>query len=118
MQLTVTPSVATSSASVLVSPAMSCLAITYAVLLGLATRLCAEAVAMIRPHFFAFMNGTAARYRNQAELLLIRMIASNFSGGKSSILASCWMPALAITIRSEEHTSEHQSLMRISYAHF
>src|SRR3546814_16446010 len=88
MQLTVTPSVATSSASVLVSPAMPCLAITYAVLLGLATRLCAEAVAMIRPHFFAFMNGTAARYRYQAEFMLIRMIASNFSGGKSSLLRS------------------------------
>ncbi len=49
---------------------------------------------MIRPQFFAFMPGTAARMVWNAADRLIAMIASHFSGGNSSIGATCWMPAL------------------------
>src|SRR6266404_8231072 len=46
----VMPRSATSSATVLVRPAMPCLAATYADLNGLATSACAEAMLMMRPH--------------------------------------------------------------------
>ncbi len=52
--------------------------------MGEATRLWALAVLMIRPHFFGFIAGTASRVVWKAEDRLIAMIASHFSGGKSS----------------------------------
>src|SRR5579863_8594926 len=101
MQLAVTPNVASSSATVLVSPAMACLAETYADLNGEATSECAEAVLMMRPHLLAFMAGTAARIAWNAADRLIAMIASHFSTGKSSIGETNWMPALLTRISSE-----------------
>jgi hypothetical protein len=61
MAFIVMPCVATSSATVLVSPAMPCLAATYADLYGLATSACADAILTIRPHFFSFIFGSASR---------------------------------------------------------
>ena len=49
---------------------------------------------MTRPHCFFFMPGRASRIVWKAELRLIARIASHFSGGNSSTLATCWMPAL------------------------
>jgi len=57
----VMPRSATSSATVLVRPAMPCLAATYADLNGLATSACAEATLMMRPHPRAFIAGSARR---------------------------------------------------------
>src|SRR3954449_2974664 len=94
MQLTVMPKVATSSAAVLVRPVRPCLAVTYAALNGEATSECADAVEMMRPHFFAFMPGIAARMAWNAAVRLMAMIASHLSIGNSSIGATCWMPAL------------------------
>jgi len=61
MAFMVMPCSATSSATVLVRPAMPCLAATYALLKGEATSACAEAMLMMRPQRFAFMPGTARR---------------------------------------------------------
>src|SRR5271165_3974545 len=94
MQLAVTPKVASSSATVLVRPARPCLADTYADLNGEATSEWAEAVLTMRPHFCAFMPGTAARIVWKAEERLMARIASHFSGGNSSIGETNWMPAL------------------------
>src|SRR5215467_11387574 len=94
MQLTVTPKVASSSAMVLVKPAIPCFADTYATLKGEATSECAEAVEMMRPHLRAFMPGTAARVAWKADERLMAMIWSHFSIGNSSIGATYWMPAL------------------------
>src|SRR6516162_9076857 len=101
MQLQVIPKVATSSATVLVRPAMPCLAGTYATLKGEATSECAEAVLMIRPHFRAFMPGTAARHAWNADERLMAMIWSHFSIGKFSIGSTCWMPALLTRTSTE-----------------
>ncbi|MBV8443580.1 MAG: 3-hydroxybutyrate dehydrogenase [Hyphomicrobiales bacterium] len=49
----------------------------------------------MRPHFFAFMPGTAARIAWKADDRLMAMMASHFSIGNSSIGETCWMPALA-----------------------
>ena len=54
----------------------------------------AEAVLMIRPHFFAFIPGTAARIAWNAAERLIAMIWSHFSGGKSSMGETYCTPAL------------------------
>ena len=54
----------------------------------------AEAVLMMRPHFCAFIPGTAARIAWNAAVRLMAMIKSHFSGGKSSTGETCWMPAL------------------------
>ena len=40
---------------------MPCFAATYAALYGLATSACADAMLTIRPHFFAFIVGSASR---------------------------------------------------------
>ena len=56
---------------------------------------------MMRPHFRAFMPGTAARMVWKAAERLIAMIASHFSGGKSSIGETNWMPALLTRMSSE-----------------
>ena len=40
---------------------------------------------MMRPHFCAFIPGTAARIAWKGAVRLMAMIASHFSGGKSSI---------------------------------
>src|SRR5215831_5739436 len=94
MQLHVMPNVASSSATVLVSPASPCLAEIYATLNGEATSECAEAVLMMRPHLRAFMPGTAARTVWNADDRLMAMIWFHFSIGKSSIGSTCWTPAL------------------------
>ena len=49
---------------------------------------------MMRPHLRAFMPGTTARVAWNAELILIAMMASHFSGGNVSTASTCWMPAL------------------------
>src|SRR3712207_7128237 len=125
MQLTVMPDVASSSATVLVRPAMPCLAATYAALNGAETSEWAEAVLMMRPHPRAFMPGTAARMAWKAEERLMAMIWFHFSTGKSSTGETNWMPALLTRMstlpklssprrimpaisRSEEYTSELQ----------
>src|SRR4051812_29800491 len=94
MQLQVILLVATSSATVLVRPAMPCLADTWADLKGEATSECAEAVLMMRPQPRFFMPGTAARMPWKADDRLMAMMASHFSGGNSSIGDTNWMPAL------------------------
>src|SRR3546814_5674072 len=52
---------------------------------------------------------------NQSYLVLLAFIGGLSAGTSMVIMASI---ALSIMIRSEEHTSELQSLMRISYAVF
>ena len=59
---------------------------------------------MMRPHFCAFMPGTAARMAWNAAERLMAMIASHFSGGKFSIGETNWMPAL-LTRMSTQPTS-------------
>src|ERR1039458_8518436 len=49
----------------------------------------------MRPHCRFFMPGTAARMVWNDDDRLMAMTASHFSIGKSSILATCWMPAAA-----------------------
>src|SRR3954462_15326255 len=49
---------------------------------------------MMRPPLAAFMIGSAWWMAWNVALRLIEMIASHFSGGKSSIGATYWMPAL------------------------
>ena len=49
---------------------------------------------MIRPHFFRFIAGSAARIAWKVAERLMAMIWSHFSTGNSSIGATCWMPAL------------------------
>jgi hypothetical protein len=68
---------------------------------GEATSEWAEAVLMMRPHFCAFMPGTAARMAWNAAVRLMAMIASHFSGGNSSIGETNWMPALLTRMSSE-----------------
>src|SRR5690242_6665950 len=94
MALAVMPCGAASSATVLVRPAMPCLAATYADLKGDAISAWADAVFMMRPHLRAFMPGKAARTAWKADDRLMAMMASHFSGGKSSIGETNWMPAL------------------------
>ena len=76
--VTVTPKVATSSATVLVRPAMPCLAVDIGDLNGEATSEWAEAVLMMRPHLRAFMPGTAARMAWKAADRLMAMICVPF----------------------------------------
>src|SRR6202000_2168417 len=101
MQLQVILKVATSSATVLVRPAMPCLAETYADLKGEATSECADAVLMMRPQPRFFMPGTAARMPWKADDRLMAMIASHFSIGNSSIGETNWMPALLTRMSAE-----------------
>src|SRR5471032_2101501 len=101
MQFTVMPKVASSSAAVLVRPAMPCLAVTYAALNGEATNECADAVEMMRPHFFAFMPGIAVRMAWKAAVRLIARMASHLSIGNSSSGATYWMPALLTRMSHE-----------------
>ena len=49
---------------------------------------------MMRPQFAAFIAGSARREAWKALDRLMAMMASHFSGGKSSTGATCWMPAL------------------------
>src|SRR5580658_8196997 len=101
MQLQVMPNVAVSSATVLVRPAIPCLADTYATLNGEATNECAEAVLMMRPHLRDFMPGTAARMVWKADERLMAIIWFHFSIGNSSIGATYCTPALLMRISSE-----------------
>ena len=56
---------------------------------------------MMRPHLRFFMPGTAARMVWNDDDRLMAMIASHFSIGKSSMFATCWMPALLTRTSSE-----------------
>ena len=56
---------------------------------------------MMRPHLRFFMPGIAARMVWNADDRLMAMTASHFSTGKSSIFATCWMPALFTSTSSE-----------------
>ena len=67
---------------------------TYALFAAEATRPWVEAMFRMRPQLAARMAGSASRVVWKAELRLMAMIASHFSTGKSSMLATCWMPAL------------------------
>ncbi len=49
---------------------------------------------MMRPHFFFFIAGSAARMAWNADDRLMAMIAFHLSIGNSSTGATCWMPAL------------------------
>ena len=60
---------------------------------------------MMRPHFLAFMPGTAARMAWKAAERLMAMIWSHFSIGKSSIGATCWMPALLTRMSTAPNAS-------------
>ncbi len=55
---------------------------------------------MMRPHLRFFMPGMAARMVWNDDDRLIAMIASQRSIGKSSMLATCWMPALLTSTSS------------------
>src|SRR5580704_7962606 len=48
----------------------------------------------MRPHFLAFISGSASWIAWNVALRLIAMMASHFSAGNSSIGATNWMPAL------------------------
>ncbi len=56
---------------------------------------------MMRPHLRFFMPGTAARMVWNDDDRLMAMMASHFSIGKSSMFATCWMPALFTSTSSE-----------------
>ena len=56
---------------------------------------------MMRPHLRFFMPGTAARMVWNDDDRLMAMMASHFSIGKSSMLATYWMPALFTSTSSE-----------------
>ena len=73
---------------------MPCFAATYGVLNGLATSACVDAMLMIRPHLRCFMPGSASRIVWNDADRLSAMIWFHFATGKSSIGATCWMPAL------------------------
>src|ERR1700749_630131 len=111
MQLQVILWVATSSATVLVSPAMPCLAETYADLNGEATSECADAVLMMRPQPRFFMPGAAARIPWKADDRLMAMIASHFSIGNSSIGETNWMPALLTRMSAEPNVFSAVAIM-------
>ena len=85
MQLTVMPKVASSSATVLVSPGKPVLGGDIGGLERRGDQRCAEAMLMMRPHLRAFMPGIAARMVWNAADRLMAMIAFHFSIGKSSI---------------------------------
>ena len=55
---------------------------------------------MMRPHLRRFMPGTAARMVWNDDDRLMAITASHFSVGKSSMLATCWMPALLTRMSS------------------
>src|ERR1700738_1444319 len=48
----------------------------------------------MRPHFLAFISGSASWMAWNVALRLMAMMASHFSAGNSSIGATNWMPAL------------------------
>src|SRR5215510_9953748 len=100
MALQVTPCSAVSNAVTFVRPTMPCLVATYADLNGDATKPCADAMLMIRPHLFASIDGSARRVVWKADDRLMATIASHFSGGKSCRGATCWMPALLTRMSS------------------
>src|SRR3546814_10845732 len=64
---------------------------------------------------------TSLRYLSHEELVVVLLQAENWCVARK-ILQLRWLPLSslfrAVDIRSEEHTSELQSLMRISYAVF
>src|ERR1700709_745940 len=111
MQLQVILKVASSSAIALVRPAMPCFADTEADLNGEATSECAEAVLMMRPQPRFFMPGTAARMPWKADDRLMAMIASHFSGGKSSIGDTNWMPALLTRTSTDPNVVSPNAIM-------
>jgi hypothetical protein len=63
-------------------------------LYGLATSACAEAMLTMRPHFRAFISGSARRIVWNDAVRLSAMIAFHLATGNSSIGATNWMPAL------------------------
>ena len=71
---------------------------------------------MMRPHLRAFMPGTAARMAWKAASRLMAMIWSHFSIGKSSIGATCWMPALLtrMSTRAERGSRPRATMAAIS----
>ena len=66
---------------------------------------------MMRPQFRRFMPGTAARMLWNEDERLMAMMASHFSIGKSSILATCWMPALLTSTSSEPNSCSVAAIM-------
>src|SRR3546814_8172529 len=80
--------------------------------------------------WFGFNAGSALEANGSAALAMINtfvatasaglfwMIAERLSGHKGSALGFCSGIIAGLVARSEEHTSELQSLMRISYAVF
>src|SRR3546814_3274834 len=74
-------------------------------------------------HVFDQGNPTAQRRTRWAVWLTAIMMVAEIVGGwwynSMALLADGWhMSSHALALRSEEHTSELQSLMRISYAVF
>src|SRR6516164_6370964 len=100
MALHVIPCSAVSSAVTLVSPTMPCFAATYADLNADATKPCAEAMLMMRPHLLRSIDGKANRVVWKADDRLMAKIASHFSGGKCCNEATCWIPALLTRMSS------------------
>src|SRR3546814_1874610 len=85
--------------------------------------------AVVAAFDFAFMGGSmgtavgegilaAARLAVLQQAPLIVIPASGGARMQEGILSLMQMPRTTIAVRSEEHTSELQSLMRISYAVF
>ena len=66
---------------------------------------------MMRPHLRFFMPGTAARMLWNEDDRLMAMTASHFSTGKSSMLATCWMPALLTSTSSAPNSFSVPAIM-------
>src|SRR3546814_6586274 len=74
-----------------------------------------SASAMIR---FSSRGVTRTGSRKNASTQTVNMIKGHVSQGTKSHASTAIAAAIAANLRSEEHTSELQSLMRISYAVF
>ena len=66
---------------------------------------------MMRPHLRFFMPGSAARMVWNEDDRLIAITASHFSTGKSSTLATCWMPALLTSMSSAPNSFSAAAIM-------
>ncbi|MEY3272820.1 MAG: hypothetical protein RLZZ341_1721 [Pseudomonadota bacterium] len=78
---------------------------------ALATRPWALAMLTMRPQLRARMAGMARRLVWKALDRLMAMIASQRSTGKSSTLATCWMPALLTRMSTPPAASAAKAIM-------
>ena len=65
----------------------------------------------MRPHCRFFMPGSAARMVWNEDDRLTAITASHLSTGKSSTLATCWMPALLTRMSSAPNSFSAAAIM-------